>query len=137
MKEISEDYPHNYSKKEIKGIIASLSKDIMPTSHVGSTSQAGANRLLKLGKIQLGINELQSRQSKRIIVFTIIVSLISLMISLSALMISINSNKSTQDIELLKLDQNKKILNEMKSLKEAIIENEKNEAIIDASKTNK
>lgn len=97
MRKLSKDYPRKYSRKEIHEVIDTLSENIMPDSQSHFASQAGANRLLKLGKIQLGINELQSRQSKIVVYFTVLMSIFSLLIAGTVLIFVVHNARLNKD----------------------------------------
>lgn len=116
MSKKDKDYPNEFSRKEIITEIKTLSKDLMSPSQVTLVSQAGTEKLLRLGKIQLGFNELQNRQAKIVFWITISISFVSLLIAGTALYLSLNSSKNSQKIEDLRLQQNTIIIQELKSI---------------------
>ena len=120
MSKLSKEYPHNYSKKQIQDLIESLSEEIMPDSRTSATSQVGADRLLKLGKIQLGINELNSRLSRRVIWFTVIMSILSFLISGTALIFTGYNTRINKNTEDRKYKQDSLMLFELRSISDQI-----------------
>ncbi len=111
-------YPIDYSNKELLEKINDESSILSKKKSTGFTSQAGIDRLFKLGRIQLGLAELQNRQAKRITRFTIAIAVLSFFISLSALMFTIFNNRSMQKLEKSKYEVNKEILQEIRSMKD-------------------
>jgi len=111
-------YPIEYSSKELIEKIHEDSVDISYEQNVLTSEIADRNRLFKLGRIQLGLAELQNRQAKRITRFTIAIAVLSFFISLSALMFTIFNNRSMQKLEKSKYEVNKEILQEIRSMKD-------------------
>ena len=89
MTEIPNGYPHNLTDEEIQDTIDKISNDIMPIEKSVCTTQHGSVWLLKLGKIQLGIMELQGRESKRTSKTTKVMAIISIIIAVTALVFTI------------------------------------------------
>lgn len=85
MAQIKENYPAGCSEKEIKELLQGYSKDIYD-------ARANINTVLALSPLlQMGLQELQGRQNKRITNLSLFISFLSLIISGVTLFFSICS----------------------------------------------
>ena len=120
MNDLPNNYPTGLSNKEINNIIDELSKNIMPQSRVHVTSGTGSAKLVFLGKLQLGLNELRNRQTRKIMMITVIVSLLSLVISTLTIIYTAQINSSSKILYEKVLYINTNILNKLDSINNSV-----------------
>ncbi|WP_372865250.1 hypothetical protein [Spongiibacter sp.] len=102
MAELKANYPHGLKDREIEFLVNQYAAEIFEKG-------ASTNAVLQFSPlIQLGTNELQSRQSKRITMLSIGISVLSLLIASLALYVSLVSSRSSnqwREEQLMALSQ--------------------------------
>ena len=122
MATIYNDYPHGMKEKEIEDAIKEYSEEI-------SAARGNINATMVYSPlIQLGQTELQSRQTKRATLLSVIVSFTSLLIAGTALYVSYHASNSSARWEQSQLEVLRKIMNETKNINTTIQNKNKNQA---------
>jgi len=118
MAKVYPKYPRGLSDKQLVDVIDEYANEI-------NASRVDINKVLQFSPyISLGLNELQSRQSKRITRISFGISIVSLAIAVLALYVSLESSHSTnifgaRQVEILE-ELNKNALENKKLFAEAI-----------------
>ena len=93
MAHIHKDYPEGQSNKELRNTIKEYADDIFK-------SKGNINTVLQLSPLlQLGRDELQSRQGKWYMRFTLIIAGLSFLISIAAVYLAISASSSSSEWE--------------------------------------